>query len=78
MIIVEKVYIDGVEFNRTYSDDNRYVVRDGISYDEALDPSEFNRTYTEGEKKQSNEENEEESLINQYAEAGKILLGEEI
>jgi len=51
MIIVEKVYIDGVEFNRTYSDDNRYVVRDGVSYDEAWDPSEFNRIYTEGEKK---------------------------
>ena len=37
------------EFTRTYSDANRYVVRDGVEYSEANDPSEFGRVYTEGE-----------------------------
>ena len=34
---------------RTWSDENRYVVRDGVEYSEANDPSEFGRVYTEGE-----------------------------
>ena len=34
---------------RTYSDEGRYVVRDGISYEEAIDPPQFNRQYTEGD-----------------------------
>lgn len=40
--------INGRDFIRTYSDENRYVVRDGIEYCEANDPAEFNRQYTEG------------------------------
>lgn len=48
MIQTETFYINGVEFTRTYSDDNRYVVRDGAEYVEACDPAEYNRTYTEG------------------------------
>lgn len=47
-IIQETFYIGDRQFTRTYSDANRYVVRDGIEYSEANDPSEFNRTYTEG------------------------------
>ena len=49
MIITELYNIKGVDFVRTYSDAGRYVVRDGISYDEACDPAEFGRTYTEGD-----------------------------
>lgn len=49
MIRTETHTIDGREFIRTYSDAGRYVVRDGISYDEAWDPAEFGRTYTEGD-----------------------------
>lgn len=84
MIIVETIQIDGNNFTRTYSDDNRYVVREGISYDQAIDPIEYPRTYTEGEKKPINDENEEqneeqeEHTDEQYAEAGRILLGQEI
>lgn len=48
MIQTETFYINGHEFTRTYSDANRYVVRDGIEYSEACDPAEFGRTYTEG------------------------------
>ena len=49
MIITETYMLNGREFTRTYSDANRYVVRDGIEYSEANDPSEFGRTYTEGD-----------------------------
>ena len=68
MIVVEKVMIDGREFNLTYSDDDRLVVRDGVAYDEALDPAEYGRTYTEGDKKDPDATAEE--ILG-------ILLGEE-
>ena len=49
MIVTENYQISGVDFVRTYSDAGRYVVRDGISYEEACDPAEYGRTYTEGD-----------------------------
>lgn len=49
MIITEKVTIRGREFIRTTSDENRFVVRDGASYSEAIDPIGTGRVYTEGE-----------------------------
>ena len=49
MIVTENYQINGVDFVRTYSDAGRYVVRDGISYEEACDPAEYGRTYTEGD-----------------------------
>lgn len=49
MIITETVTIRGREFIRTTSDENRYVVRDGISYSEAIDPVDSGREYTEGD-----------------------------
>ena len=48
MIRTESLTIGGKDFTRTYSDAGRYVVRDGISYDEAIDPTELGRTYVEG------------------------------
>lgn len=72
MIRVETKYIDEREFTRTYSDANRYVVRDGASYEEAWDPAEFGRTYTEGDLIPAEEINDEE-----YTEVGKILMGVE-
>lgn len=54
-IKIETFYINGREFTRTYSDANRYVVRDGVEYDEANDPSEFGRVYTEGNLKSTEE-----------------------
>jgi len=47
-IVTEKYMLNGREFTKTYSDANRYVVRDGIEYSEANDPSEFARLYEEG------------------------------
>lgn len=61
MIKTEIFYINNKQFIRTYSNANRYVVRDGVSYSEACDPSEFNRIYTEGELLPPNEINKEES-----------------
>ena len=49
MIITENITINGTPFTYTHSDSNRYVVRDGINYAEAYDPTEYGRTYTEGE-----------------------------
>ena len=67
MIKTESLTIGGQEFTKTYSDDNRFVVRDGISYSEAIDPAYLNRTYTEGEEMPDEEITEEE--------AGRILMG---
>lgn len=49
MIVKEDITINGTQFVRTYSDEGRYVVRDNISYEEAIDPKGLNREYTEGE-----------------------------
>lgn len=50
MIITEQYEINGRSFTRTYSDDHRFVVRDGVEYEEANDPTEFGRVYEEGER----------------------------
>ncbi len=49
MIKQENVTINGKQFIRTYSDEGRYVVRDGVEYEEAYDPAELGREYTEGD-----------------------------
>lgn len=49
MIVTEQYEINGRSFTRTHSDEHRYVVRDGIGYEVAEDPTEFGRTYTEGD-----------------------------
>lgn len=49
MIVTETYELNGRQFVRTTSDAGRYVVRDGIAYSEANDPTEFGRTYTEGD-----------------------------
>ena len=47
MIITETVNIRGTDFVRNYSDNGFYIERDGIQYEEAIDPEGFNRAYTE-------------------------------
>lgn len=49
MIKAETITINGKEFVRTYSDRGFMVERDGIQYDEAIDPIGTDRTYTETE-----------------------------
>ena len=70
MIRTENITINGKEFIRTYSDKGFMIERDGVQYDEAVDPIEFNRVYTETDVKSESSETDSD-----YAEAGKILLG---
>lgn len=48
MIYTEEVTMYGKQYQRTYSDKYR-IVRDGMEYDEAIDPICSGRTYTESE-----------------------------
>ena len=49
MVITEyfKTRNDGVVLNRTYSDADMMIERDGVRYVEAVDPAELNRVYIE-------------------------------
>ena len=38
---------DGVKRYRSYSDGGFYIERDGVRYEEAIDPEGVDRTYTE-------------------------------
>lgn len=49
MIKTETITINGVQYQRTWSDENRQVCRDGECWDEAIDPLNTGRVYTEGE-----------------------------
>jgi len=71
-IIQEHFDVNGRDFIRTYSDENRYVVRDGEQYSEACDPAEFGRIYTEGDIIESDDVDEAtaEEIVD-------ILTGEE-
>lgn len=69
MLYTETVTINGREFTHTWSD--LYTVeREGVEYDEAYDPAELGRTYTETANLKAAEATNEE-----YAEAGRIMLG---
>ena len=70
-IRTENITINDAPFVRTYSDAGRAVVRDGISYAEAIDPADLApaRVYTEGDIIP------DETTDEDYAEAGRILMG---
>lgn len=71
MIRTEHYEVKGIPFVRTYSDANRYVVRDGVAYTEACDPASLNRVYTEGD-----EIRDEEGSELDIESAARILLDE--
>ena len=50
MIKTETLTINGQEFIRTYSDSGLLIERDGILYEEAIDPADTGRTYTESDR----------------------------
>lgn len=62
MIVQEHFIVGERDFIRTYSDANRYVVRDGVEYSEACDPAELGRTYTEGDIMPADESEAQEIL----------------
>lgn len=47
MLLTEIVSVGGRNFRRTYSDSNKMIERDGVLYNEAIDPIEFDRFYHE-------------------------------
>ena len=51
MIVTEfyKTREDGVRLVRTYSDAGMLIERDGVVYEEAIDPEDSGRVYTETE-----------------------------
>lgn len=68
---------DGVKLYRTYSDQNFYIERDGVMYEEAIDPENSERVYNETTVPIPIPEPDPDEEIEDYAEAGRILLGEE-
>lgn len=73
MIITENIVINGSNYIHTYSDSGVKIRQDGtgVIYDDAIDPAETGRTYTETELLIE----EDEETLQEYAEAGKILMG---
>lgn len=63
MIVTYTYDLNGQSITVTRSDEGRYVVRDGISYSEAQDPTELGRTYTEGELMEAIEPEEALSIL---------------
>ena len=47
MIKTEIITINGVQFQKTWSDANYLIERDGAKYSEAIDPIDIERIYTE-------------------------------
>ena len=47
MIIKEIISVNGKDFERTYSDNGMKIERDGVRYDEAIDPMHSGREYIE-------------------------------
>lgn len=47
MIQTETVTFNGKEYIRTWSDLSMMIERDGVLYEEAIDPADLGRTYTE-------------------------------
>ena len=47
MIKTEIITINGIQFQRTWSDANYLIERDGAKYSEAVDPIGIERIYTE-------------------------------
>lgn len=63
--------MDGVVLNRTYSDQNMMIERDGVRYSEAIDPAEPNRQYIETDEPVENPM----SIIEEKAMGYDILMG---
>ena len=72
MIVRENLTINGKEFIKTFSNAGYMIERDGIRYDEAIDPAELNRQYTETDELLQYEDMTE---TEEKAEAYDILMG---
>lgn len=68
---------DGVVLNFTYSDKGMVIERDGVRYDEAIDPAELNRQYTETDEPIDKDVDSNENILAEKAAAYDILMGAE-
>ena len=64
MIVTEfyKTRSDGVRLVRTYSDAGKMIERDGVLYEEAIDPEDSGRVYVETEQDADMEISAEDAL----------------
>lgn len=69
MLKTETIIINKKQYTRTWSDVRRMIERDGVRYEEAIDPSELERVYTETDEIIINDEVSD-------AEALAIITGE--
>ena len=70
MIKTEIITVNGRQLQRTWSDGDFYIERDGARYSEAVDPLDSGRTYTE-----TDEPIEENAGLEDYKTAFEILTG---
>lgn len=49
MLKTENLTVNGTAYIRIWSDQHMMIERDGILYEEAIDPIDFGRNYTESE-----------------------------
>lgn len=47
MIVKEIISINGIQYDRSYSDCGFYIEREGVKYSEAIDPLDSGREYVE-------------------------------
>ena len=47
MIVKTTIEINGITYDHNYSDIGMKIMRDGVTYEEAVDPLKSNREYTE-------------------------------
>lgn len=62
MLITKRVTISNKYYTHNYSDAGFYIERDGILYEDAIDPLNTDRTYTETEIPIETEEEENEDI----------------
>lgn len=63
MLITENITIRGTEYMHNYSDAGLYIERDGVLYEDAIDPLNTDRVYTETETEIPKQEEEEDENI---------------
>lgn len=75
MIINESAVINGKQFIKTYSDENKYIECNGVRYSEAFDPADIEREYTETDIPIKTDEATESDYINALEDLGVKLGG---
>ena len=75
MIVKETAVINGKQFIKTYSDENKYIECNGVKYSEAFDPAEISREYTETDIVIGDDEATEADYINALEDLGVKLGG---